>query len=303
VDGDSIPIALMYMERGGLGQISVFRLYTKLKEEKEESARAAKRAKMLAETVYCESGSVGEEDAAELAVSVARASMGGDDGATAAGLAVSVARGGDDGATAAGLAVSAARGGRDEAKKARKPPREYEYVNIRMLYNALRCILVGPNGARPEDTGHEISMLVSLIGMSGTDFTRGLPFVSGKTLFGLICVLWGCLGKAYDRVSGQIVPDLFLDIVVSTIYTFKFPKHSGPLEKNLNSVLSHLLRASKLSKGTKDRLPTRETLHCTVRNVNWLILYWRIPDECPDPVQPAYGFTRVKPGGAVCFEA
>ena len=139
MDGDSIPIALMYMERGGLGQISVFRLYTKLKEEKEESARAAKRAKMLAETVYCESGSVGEEYAAELAVSVARASMGG-----------------DDGATAAGLAVSAARGGRDEAKKARKPPREYEYVNIRMLYNALRCILVGPNGARPEDTGHEL---------------------------------------------------------------------------------------------------------------------------------------------------
>ena len=271
MDGDSIPIALMYMERGGLSQISVLRLYTKLKEEKEESARAAKRAKMLSQTVYA---APAEEDA--------------DDGAAAADLAVSVAR----------ASVS-----EDASKKPRKPPREYEYVNIRLLYNALRCILVGPNGARPEDSGHEISMLVSLIGMSGTDFTRGLPFVSGKTIFGLVCVLWGCLGKAYDRSSGQIIPDLFLDIVVSTIYTFKFPKHSGPLEKNLDSVLYHLLRAAKLSKGTKDKLPTRETLHCTVRNVNWLILYWRAADTCPDPVQTAFGFTRVKAGGAVSFEA
>ena len=45
VDGDSIPIALLHMERGGLGQISVLRLETKLKEEKDAAAQASKKLK------------------------------------------------------------------------------------------------------------------------------------------------------------------------------------------------------------------------------------------------------------------
>jgi len=236
VDGDSIPIALLHLERGGSGRISILRLKTNLKEDREEQA-SAKKLKL--------------ESAPPL----------------------------------------------DADPLPKKSARCYEYVDANLLFESLRCMVIPQCTGRAPVTshaGHEIAMLVCLIGLSGTDFTRGLPLVSGKTLHDYLSILWMRLAKCYDPATRQMVPELALNLVVSAIYHTKFERHSGPLGP-LDGILDCIRGSEKLSIKTRDRLPTRETLHCTVRNVNWLLRYWQ-EAEYPDPVQPEFGFARDKKG-------
>jgi hypothetical protein len=216
VDGDSLPIALLHMEHGGGGQISILRLETRVKD-----APPPKRARPDA-----------------------------------------------------------------------RPKRVYEYVDVRPVFDALRLGVV----PRSPHQGHEIAMLVSLIGLSGTDFTRGLPLVSGRTLYDHLPEIWLQLVSAYDPEARQLVPEQALDQLVAQIYHLKFTRHAPP--GDLDAVLRSLAE-SKLGERTRTMLPTRKKLHCTVRNVNWLLCYWQTP-VYPDPIQPCFGFTRV--GGKVCFD-
>ncbi len=226
VDGDTIPIALLQMERGLPGNVSVLRLETRLK-----GAEPAKRT-------------------------------------------------------------------RDGASKGRV----YEYVDVRAVYETLVCMVVPqsvPGGCSvASHAGHEVSLLVCLIGLSGTDFTRGLPLVSGRTLYGFLPDLWMRLCRSYDASSGQLLVDPALDLLVSRIYHLKFQNHSP--DGGLAAVMEGL-RGSKLSGKTKERLPSAEVAHCTARNVNWLLRYWRELSP-PDPVDPRFGFQRGRTG-AVVFAA
>jgi len=227
VDGDTLPIALLQLERGKASRVSVLRLQTKLKATAEE-ARQAKAAA-------------------------------------------------------------------DEAGRAKPAGRVYEYVDVTLLYETLTCLVIPQcvGGARnPSHEGREISMLACLIGLSGTDFTRGLPLVSGKSLYEFLPDLWARLGRCYDPAAGQIVPEAALDLLVSRIYHCKFQKHAP--DAGLGAVLEGL-RGSKLSDKTKDRLPKAETVHCTLRNVNWLLRYWTELSP-PDPVQAEFGYVRARTG-------
>jgi hypothetical protein len=217
VDGDSVPIALLFMEQGGRGEISILRLETRIKD-----TPPPKRARPDA-----------------------------------------------------------------------RPKRVYEFVSVRPVFEAL----VGAMAATPAHPGHEMAMLVGLIGLSGTDFTRGLPLVSGRTLFDNLPALWLRLAGAYDPESRQLRPDLALDQLVSQIYHLKFQRHAPA--GGLDAVLA-ALAGSKLGERTRALLPTRGVLHCTVRNINWLLCYWQDP-AYPDPIQPRFGYSRIR--GAVCFDA
>ena len=84
-----------------------------------------------------------------------------------------------------------------------------------------------------------------------------------------------------------------MNVFVSRIYYCKFEKHCRDAE--FGDVLASL-KASKLSPKTKERLPGADTLLCTVRNINWLLRYWRELDP-PEPVQPEFGFCRNRSGG------
>jgi hypothetical protein len=286
VDGDSVPIALLQMERGGGGQISILRMETRTAPRTPPAARGEPRPK-------------------------ARAGGG-------------------------------SPPGEPKPKAERGPKRVYEYVHVRLIFDALRCYVVPQcldRGALPSHAGHEIAMLVGLIGLTGTDFTRGLPLLSGKTVYEQLPGIWLRLAAAFDPATRQLRPDATLDRVVAALYQRKFDRHAQP--GTLDDVLG-ALGGSKLSDRTKKHLPTREVLHCTVRNVNWLLRcslthlaralaraltaqasnrlpharaspslthlasplrggrYWEEP-QYPDPVQPEYGFARV--GGAVRHEA
>jgi hypothetical protein len=185
--------------------------------------------------------------------------------------------------------------------KKHKSGRLYEYVDVRALYEYLVCMVapqsVAGSSLVTSHVGHEISMLVCLIGLSGTDFTRGLPLVSGKTLYDFLPDLWMRLCRSYVPQERQLAPEAALELLVSRIYHKKFSNHAP--DSDLGVVMESL-QQSKLSGKTKERLPSPEVLLCTVKNVNWLLRYWH--ELCPpDPVQPEFGFCRTRTG-AVAFE-
>lgn len=144
-----------------------------------------------------------------------------------------------------------------------------------------------------------MAMLVGLIGLTGTDFSRQLPQVSGRTVFGYLPDLWPALMTSYDPERGQLDVAGAADRLVGAIYSAKFATHVRGVPASLLPVLA-ALRGSKLSERTLSSLPSPAQIRCTVRNVNWILRYWRDPDTVPAPgeVSPAgeatYGYVRRK---------
>ena len=225
-----------------------------------------------------------------------------------------------------GAAAKASHGGEGDASMRRKggagreddssrsaPRREYEFVDISGLYSELvRTVLrpldtIFPSGSattpRAEWRGSEIQILIGMIGLTGTDFTRGIPLVGAKSAYEMLQPLWRTLAWTYDRDYCMFVPNKFLNCVVSKVYHSKFQRHcqGGSMSKTLTELLS-----SKLSEKTRGAFPKEETLMCTVQNINWLLSYWvtACEDESqqyPDPVQECYGYKLQR--GKVTFAA
>ncbi len=265
MDGDSIPIALLHMERHGATSMSILRLETRTG-PREQPAQPPDQAE--------------EEPAA------------------------------------------AAGGAPQKKERPRAPPRVYEYVHITTLFDTLRSVVI-PQCVRPAHAaaamrGHEMTMLAALIGLTGTDFTRGLPLTSGKSVYDLLPTLWMLLASAYDQSTRSLDPDKTLDAVVAHIYQArdtrfglrffftrnkqksqtKFHKHTregSPLVTTLAQ-----LAGSSLSERTKAMIHDVDTLRCTVKNINWLLRYWADGDF-PDPIQPEFGYARTGPKGAVGY--
>jgi hypothetical protein len=182
-----------------------------------------------------------------------------------------------------------------ERKERTKLPRSYEYVDITCLYEALRTAVLQSIGRTrlPLHAGHEVRMLTALVCLTGTDFSRGLPQVSGKTVYDLLPRLWMTLVLAYDPAEDQLRTEDAADRLLALIYHEKFPKHTQS-RRGTRAVLAEL-RASGISERTKGTLPTPERLEATVRNVNWVLQYWRC-EPCPDPVDPQFGYRRTAQG-------
>ena len=171
-------------------------------------------------------------------------------------------------------------------KRAKTEPakRTFEYVNIPLLYHALRDILLQCTGRvdAPLHSKHYMCMLLGLIGLTGTDYTRSMPQVSGKTLFNLLPDLWVVLMRVYRPETGQLDVDCTADLLVAAVYANKYSAHVKASPSLQHVLLA--LRASKLSERTRDSLPDVPRVKCTVRNINWLIRYWRDPALVPDPL-------------------
>ena len=138
--------------------------------------------------------------------------------------------------------------------------------------------------------GHEMAMLVSLIALTGTDFSRHLPQISGRTVYAWLPYLWMTLTICFDPGSDSLRVADATNRLVALIYRQKFPKHATSVE-GLGQVLAQL-SSSAISQRVKDSLPSAERVACTVQNANWLLAYWTcLP--APDPIQPCYGFRLI----------
>ena len=173
MDGDSIPIALLHMERHGATAMSVLRLETRVGPREQHTAAA----------------SLPHEPDEE----------------------------------SHGAAATTTR-----KEQPRNPPRVYEYVYITTLFDTLRAVLI-PQCIPKQHShlmvhvqGHEMTMLATLIGLTGTDFTRGLPLTSGKSVYDMLPTLWMLLASAYDPASHSLNPDRALNAVVAHIYQVRF---------------------------------------------------------------------------------
>jgi hypothetical protein len=180
------------------------------------------------------------------------------------------------------------------AKKKAKQ-RTYEYVNVLALYEGLRDVISQSVGrvTLPMHRGHEMAMLISLIALTGTDFSRHMPQLSGKTMYSYLPSIWMTLAIVYDPASNSLRVDEAVDRLVALIYKTKFQKHVKGSGMSLESVLLEI-QASGISQRTRDSMPSVGRMACTVRNANWVLAYWTCQNPPPDPLQPAYGFMLVK---------
>jgi len=87
----------------------------------------------------------------------------------------------------------------DKKTAVTKPARSYEYLDIQPLYQALRTVVLQSIGRThlPLHSGHEVRMLVSLICLTGTDFSRGLP----QVFFCFFLFFWGGWRSEISRRS------------------------------------------------------------------------------------------------------
>jgi hypothetical protein len=137
-----------------------------------------------------------------------------------------------------------------------------------------------------------MAMLISLIALTGTDFSRNLPQMSGSSVYGWLPTIWPALAAAYNPVEAALREDQAADLV-ALLYKTKFPKHARAT--SLCEVLAELQDAP-LSARVKDTLPHHERVVCTIRNTNWILSYWTC-EPAPDPIQPMFGF-RLQAAGA-----
>lgn len=193
-----------------------------------------------------------------------------------------------------------------EAKEGRAR-RTYEYVNIPLLHLAIREVFLQSMGRlqSPTHSQHFMGMLIALIGLTGTDFSRNMPQLSGRAVFGLLPDLWLALIQTYDPQTGQMNVQGGTDSLVARIYACKYATHVKAPPTTLHHVFE-ALHHSKLSQRTRDSLPSVSRVACTVRNVNWLLRYWRTPTCVPSPLQQDDGvatFGFVKRKGVVAYSA
>ena len=185
--------------------------------------------------------------------------------------------------------------------------RTFEYVSIPALYHTLSdvCKQCMDRMKSPTHSQHLMSMLLALIGLTGTDFTRSMPQLSGKSVFGLLPDLWLSLMGSYDPMQGQLDLGRASDGLVACIYASKYATHVKTPSTSLQGVFETLHR-SKLSQRTRDSLPSVPRIVCTIRNVNWLLKYWREPTNAPSPLFQEGGVAKfgfVKRNGIVGYSA
>ena len=100
------------------------------------------------------------------------------------------------------------------------------------------------------------------------------------------------VAMAYDAPTDQLRVEDGRDRLVALLYHEKFTKHADA-RRGIALVLEQL-RGSGMSQRTKDSLPTPERIDTTVRNVNWVLRYWRCEPTCPDPVDVEFGYRQIK---------
>lgn len=174
-------------------------------------------------------------------------------------------------------------GGGNIQKPLQKKKRTMEYVNIKVLYASMKEVLEGTNHGQPGL--QHMRILACMIGLTGTDFTRGIPLLGPKTVWEFLVgknpasnvALWGAAAQCYDQCTGQFVPEKTCDDLVSQLYFNKFPKHTRAGQDMAETM--RLLHRSSLAERSKSQLPSIERVLVTVRNINWLIQYW----ECRQP--------------------
>ena len=145
------------------------------------------------------------------------------------------------------------------------PPREYEYVSIPALYCGMRDAFdrldrstsaadaaASKGGARSTLRMHYMRLLAVLIGLGGTDFSRGLPLVGPCTLWDMLSTptVFSNLQQLYSTRRGLVRVSLACNALACNIYTLKFSSHfKKGGAKGTTSMDSYVVRTKPGSSG------------------------------------------------------
>jgi hypothetical protein len=147
----------------------------------------------------------------------------------------------------------------------------------------------------------ELHCLLALVGLTGTDYTRGLPLVGPKKVWSMLPRVLGTLLGCCLSCPGDIPvlqPEAFATDLMAAVYANAFASHLPAPPRHYGGVAA-ALRGSKLSERTKASLPSPERAACSARNINFVLAYWL--GESVDSMDPCFGF-REAGGGAVQWD-
>ena len=168
-----------------------------------------------------------------------------------------------------------------EKKKSR--PREFEYVDIPTLYSGLRALFssICPLFKRSSKYDHHyMRILAVLIGLSGTDFSRGLPLIGPGTMWDMVNdkAVFAPLLQCYSIRKGLVRPKAARGSLVCNIYMKKFSSHfknapmvsaasCGEEASASHSIVSMLSRNAGSKQGPAGSASVRkgsgEHMHCS----------------------------------------
>ena len=157
------------------------------------------------------------------------------------------------------------------------------------------------HGVLDRARGHEMRLFTFLIAFTGTDFSKGLPYLSPKKLWDhLKQGLWERIVLCYNRDEVSLDTQRAVDVVISHLYQHAYKNHvSAAKAMRMADVAEQLKVRSKLSETVRNRLPGEGNALCLVRNANWLLQYWQCREDgsFPDPITGgAYGYKLDRKG-------
>ena len=134
---------------------------------------------------------------------------------------------------------------------------------------------------------------------AGTDFSRPLPLIGPKRIWDLLPEIGNILIQAIP-LDGNPSESMLINGVISKLYRIVFPKHTFVSPTYAKTLLQ--LKSSKLSNITKDRLPSEEQVLVTIRNIKWVMDYWKMHNgSVPTPFDASNGFVICPSSGLVSF--
>jgi len=154
-----------------------------------------------------------------------------------------------------------------------RPGRAFEFVDTNALRAGLATVLSKCATPHAEDCFWmaRLCALVALFG--GTDFSRGMPQIGPKRVWDNLPLASRDIFHAFDTARGQLDEHAAQERVVSNLYAAVFAAHARGA-RGSSSVFRALQRSGKLSARTKSALPSAAYIDASVRNANWILLYW-----------------------------
>ena len=151
--------------------------------------------------------------------------------------------------------------------KAWKEETGYEYINMETLYSFIQQKFQRASRGRQCCQWWEIKLFITLLGLSGTDFTRNLPLISPQRMWDNLPLII----QAFDMETAVTVHIPQCKRVVELLYADAFPKH---IDVYSRISVWQQAQGSKLGARNKDLIPTNRRIICTLRNLNFLMSYW-----------------------------
>ena len=166
----------------------------------------------------------------------------------------------------------------------------FEFIDIDELHTFLRESFGRAARGKPLGEHWEIKLFITLLGLSGTDFTRNLPLVSPSKMWASLSIVV----STFAMDGPATVHQKQCKRLVELLYAETFPKHIDAFERGMS--VWHQAQASKLGARNKALIPTDARIRCTLKNLNFLMAYW-VTFKPPTAIE-LYGF-RVGATGAI----